>query len=502
MPVATRKRRWTEGAREKPEGGFRFITVVQLCLAWWAYRQSLIRLRDLRVWFACHEAAERRCMLARDREPEFTIGELAALTGVGRDAGGGGERSIRESLRRLQTAGLLSWSPSEIRFASSPDSLPVEDLTGFWAMLEGIENNRRKVPVPRRVLRFLAGGARAAVIATTLGHLLRCLYYRRGLCIPVGACKASWVARVFGIDLRRAKDARAHLIELGLLLPQETAQWAMNRHGRFYAVNLQWDRPHKVPPPAVTVDNSAVGEGSTNNELPPLPPQTHAVLPPPESDLELPSGSKNQEPGSAPPSGFYASKEEEQKSPLPAPDLRNVLPEDLHDTRRLLELFDQAQAASLVQGELDRLRFVSVAEHARTIGSRNPCGLFVYLVRRQLWHFATADDEDAANRRLKEHLYGISPERSATPRSADLNEQLSQDARYVQAAQRVLQQQGFRLDQFSLVSRALPEWTRERWDAACCELDAFRLRQAQRNGMEGCSNLAAILDSSIAALVS
>ena len=75
-------------------------------------------------------------------------------------------------------------------------------------------------------------------------------------------------------------------------------------------------------------------------------------------------------------------------SPVPGcsrpgkPDLRNVVPEDLKDTGRLLDLYEQAVELGLVtDSEHDRLRFVAAAEHARIIGTRNPCGLFVRLVR-------------------------------------------------------------------------------------------------------------------------
>ena len=67
-----------------------------------------------------------------------------------------------------------------------------------------------------------------------------------------------------------------------------------------------------------------------------------------------------------------------------------VVPEDLSDTDRLLALFEAAQHEGLVTGsESDRLRFVDVAERARTVGTRNPCGLFVRLVRGELWHHIT-----------------------------------------------------------------------------------------------------------------
>jgi hypothetical protein len=73
----------------------------------------------------------------------------------------------------------------------------------------------------------------------------------------------------------------------------------------------------------------------------------------------------------------------------------------------LLILFDEATNQGLTAGsESARLQFVATAEHALVIGAQNPCGLFVHLIRRRLWYFITQDDEDAANKRLKWHLYG------------------------------------------------------------------------------------------------
>lgn len=114
-------------------------------------------------------------------------------------------------------------------------------LSGFWELLSKIENNKRKVPVPRRVVRLLAHGAGRVVTATVLGHLLRCLYYRNGECKPLGNCKASWVADVFGVNASNVKAARKHLIEIGLfVLVEMPEEWHRNRWGARIGVNLQW----------------------------------------------------------------------------------------------------------------------------------------------------------------------------------------------------------------------------------------------------------------------
>ena len=124
-----------------------------------------------------------------------------------------------------------------------------------------------------------------------------------------------------------------------------------------------------------------------------------------------------------------------QGRPAGRPELRNVVPEDLRDTGRLLDLYDQAVGLGLAAAsEWGRLRFVAAAEHARVIGTKNPCGLFVRLVRGGLWHFATQDDEAAASIRLQaapaRRGAGAAAVQGAEGRQGP---ELSEDARLVRA---------------------------------------------------------------------
>ena len=87
--------------------------------------------------------------------------------------------------------------------------------------------------------------------------------------------------------------------------------------------------------------------------------------------------------------------------------------EDLKDTGRLLRLHAQAVARGLVgSSEADRLRFVGAAEHALALGTGNPPGLFMYLVRGRLWRYLTQGDEDRAHARIKREFAGEPPPRS------------------------------------------------------------------------------------------
>ena len=92
----------------------------------------------------------------------------------------------------------------------------------------------------------------------------------------------------------------------------------------------------------------------------------------------------------------------EDRSTADRPTLRDVKPGDIHDPARLLDLHAQAIAAGYVSSsEADRLNFFAAANHARVIGSRNPPGLFVRIVRSGLWNFLTQDDEDVARVQLQ-----------------------------------------------------------------------------------------------------
>jgi hypothetical protein len=431
-------------AQRKPEGGFQFISVVQLCMVWQAYHTAVIRKRDVRIWFAAHELVARRCKLKPGQQPTYTCEELSQVVG--------GEGEVSASLARLQACGLLRWDPQAVSFPSHPT--PEHSFVRLPAMLAQIPNHRRQVPVPRRLLRFIAGGCRRAVLATILGHLFRCLYYHQGQCKPEGLCKASWIAEVFGISVRSVKDGRRHLEELGVMLRAETPHWVRNRYGQKMLMNLQW-----AGPPART---TAPGEPP---EFAPLPAVSTTEFAPPDSNRKLPTGTEYQKPGGGGPSG--TSHKEKTLGP---PTLSHIVPEDLRDTGRLLALFAQATQQGLIEAsEYERLQFVAAAEHARAVGEASPCGLFMYIVRNQLWQYITQDQEEAARQRLMQHCYGVTSRLRPALRPAEEGEGVSKDAWVVSLLEARLAQAGFTGEIVSVVAQYLPDWTRERWEQARAE---------------------------------
>ena len=151
--------------------------------------------------------------------------------------------------------------------------------------------------------------------------------------------------------------------------------------------------------------------------------------------------------------------------PSKAPSWRHVEHHDLVDARRLLTLYEQASGTGAVaESEMERLHFFTAAEHALAKGRRNPCGLFVHLVKHKRWNFCTERDEDLARQRLKRTLYGVTLARQQLPTPQRAPERPSDDARLAQAIHAVSVREG--IPPLVLVRRMRPDWTFERYERA------------------------------------
>lgn len=457
--------------RPKIDGGYVLGSVAQLLTAWWAYKSGLIRLADLRAWFALLEMKARRCRIEPGARARYTRVELGRLIG-------GSKRLATSSLNRLQAAGLVSPDPEHgVALAVSSDGIP-GPLAGFWRALPKAPK-RSRVPIPRRIVRWIARGASASQIATAVGTCVRCLYWRRdvlhpdGVIDPVGRVKCSWIADVFGLSLRAAKQARADLVRTGWLkrIPLDGEHWAAQRFGGRFAVDLTWS-----PDP----DPQARADSAPRNR------PKCAESAPPDSHGEPPSGTQNPEPASGP-AGFSTPGEDPES---PRPTLANIRPDDLPDTGRLLALHAQAvERGKASASEGGRLAFVGMAEHALRFG-RDAVRLFAWMIRTQRWSFITEGDDEAARRRLRDfdqarrRAVAVEPvERIGQPprNQAPTPPGLSDDAQVARAVLAVVQRRGVALDSFDVFRQTPqgPGWTRERWTAAVGELDAERWRHGQ-----------------------
>lgn len=350
-----------------PEGGYILVEAGHILRAWELYHAKIITLLDLRVWLACHEIVARRQGAQNRQRASYTHEELARLVSVaalGR---------VKGSLRRLERARLVTWSTNSVK-VTHPG--PPDSHTTFISI-------RRLVPMPRRMVRFLAAGASRSVIAAAFGLMLRCLFIRRGECSGIGRCKASWVADTFGIDERSAKRARGELVRIGWVKPFDSSQWSMNRWGGQFQVNLNWRSPDSKRP---------------TSRLSPLSPPIEPCLSPPESNKHPLRENTHQNPARRGPAGV---RKNPAKS-LVAPTLRDIHRSDLIDRERTLALHRQACERGLAErSEAGRLRFVGLAMHAWRCGTRNPAGLFDWLLAGRKWGFITQIDEDQARELLR-----------------------------------------------------------------------------------------------------
>ena len=222
----------------------------QLLATWRACRRRPLGVGDFRTWLACREMVARRCTIDGERSPAYGFAELARLTGVS-------EKRARASVRRLVGAGLLE-------LVRPGHRLP---RAGPTRRRRPRRLDRRGPGLPRHPPADPPAPGRRrppALIATVLGLLLRCLSRGRGGFKSRGRVKASWIARVFGVDLRRVKQARKDLIDLGWIAPEPADQWAENRWGRVYRIDLAWEPGSPTPaagrrlPPPPALDGRAI----------------------------------------------------------------------------------------------------------------------------------------------------------------------------------------------------------------------------------------------------
>ena len=103
------------------QSGYKAITPIEFGNALWALDRGEITLRDQRVYFACFVAvaareAARRTATKRCKEPKalsrYRLNELSSLTDLPAPL-------VGQSLKRLERAGVLSFSESKIAMVKS-----------------------------------------------------------------------------------------------------------------------------------------------------------------------------------------------------------------------------------------------------------------------------------------------------------------------------------------------------------------------------------------------
>lgn len=333
---------------KKPDGGFVFISVRSLTTAWTAYRRGNISLQDLRFYLAANELKIKHRCEPRAFDPQ----ELEHITG---------KRGGRRAVEHLEDADVLVWTRLQIGFA--------EHTT---PMLLGIPNNRRKVPFPRRILRYLAREGTSAEIAVMFAVAMRCLYYRNSEVKARGRIKCSWISDRFGLDIRTVKKTKAALVKAGIIETHQSPQWMLNRWGCLITVNLCWQKAT------------------------------------PSEHKSHPLSNKDRNP-----------EERKDKNPPDAVPLA-LTKEDLKVQETLEQMHESAVKGGLIPPtESDKLNFYAAAFHALRVGD-NPVALFRHTIKTKHWEVISQADEDQALQMLRAHAqrfpsHSIAPKHLANP---------------------------------------------------------------------------------------
>lgn len=341
-------------------GGYAVVTLQQLANLCALRKANQISFAAFRVWLAAVEQQAKRCQ-AKGRV-RFSLVELARL------AGGVGERSLRLRLRELEAAEILFWSETRIEF-------PTLELPAGAALAEHFGTGlRRPVPIPRRLLRLLAKHTKPAEVIATIAHLVRCLFKRGKAITSQGFVRAEWVSEVFGVSVRAVYATRAWLLKLGVLVQVPVHQLVLNKHGALFQVRAQALAPAEKPVRKFagplkksTRSSTFINQIKINNK----PAQRRA-------------------PGV-------------QKELSKSPSLRAIVPEDLRRLSRLEPLYRQAIAAGwLARSEQNARNFIAAAVRATCVNG-DPARIFVSLVKRQLWHFVSQEQENRALQAFARH---------------------------------------------------------------------------------------------------
>ena len=122
--------------QDQIKGRFHPITVHQLAMAWWLYKDGPLTKRQLRIYFAAHEMKERRRYTKSEdgtrtvgeggRRPLYTLDEVRSLIGSQDN-----DTALSADVKALGRLGLVKIMPHAIEFAVSVDQIAVDDITGF-----------------------------------------------------------------------------------------------------------------------------------------------------------------------------------------------------------------------------------------------------------------------------------------------------------------------------------------------------------------------------------
>jgi hypothetical protein len=275
-----------------------------------------------------------------------------------------------------------------------------------------------RIPVPRRVIRFLARCEKRSTILVLLTYIDRGLSLKCGRIQSAGTAKASLIAKRTGLSLRSVRLARAELLKLGIITPDTTKyQWKLNRDGAYFTVNVYWSGSRNITHvEAGKGSEPALKEAAVQKEcvarttrpatnIAPLPTRTSIQIAPPYRDKKTSKEELRDQKTQALDSnrsGVFSK----QKG---RPSITNVVMDDLVSFGRVENLYFQAVKRGLIAPtESNVLNFLAAAIRAREAAGEGP-RIFMGIVRKGLWTHITQEQEDRARRAIN-HYREINPD--------------------------------------------------------------------------------------------
>ncbi len=343
-------------------GGVAWLPLDVMLAAWHAYSNKTISLADMRAFLGAVELRERHA--GRSRPPESSKAREAL-----RELVSGAEGRARYSLRRLRSAGLTEgayksrWTIEDAAPATADALDTLVEMRAVWNL-----GPRKKVAIPRRLLRWLARHGERSDIATAIAWCIRCFRPAGKNPKHTGSFTLASVAQLFGVDVRNVRRAKARLLEAGWFSGVAKPTWHVQR----------WGSTLTAGPRLSMIDPVA------RHQTPPLPSDNATKRPLLITDN--PSVRQSM-PGALRAGG------------VKKPTLRRVTVDDLRDPRRILDLARQAGA---VAPETDVL---ALAARAARVADR-PGAFFAQQLKRprRSWNLTDADDDAAAT--LRRQLNG------------------------------------------------------------------------------------------------
>ena len=229
----------------KPAGGFALLPLEALLLPWLAHEQGLLEPLALRGYLACIEMRERRCQVTPETALSYTTEELRRLLGAAVRP-----RAAVTVRQLLCTTGLIAWPDEGQQCLLCPHGTAVSwlDHARYTTLRAAIHPSVQQIPLPRRLVSWLAQHGAPGLIATVLGVACRTLRYRGHQVHAGGSVIPAWVARTFQVPRRTVAHWLHRLRALHWLARVPTPPAHRAFYGPWVAINLQWAPPTKAHP--------------------------------------------------------------------------------------------------------------------------------------------------------------------------------------------------------------------------------------------------------------